>query len=76
MQMIQQSANIISSGREIDVNDVTILDKEKNLFKRGVKEAVWVRIKNSSLNCNSGTRIKFSHYWDRFINTAHSFLPI
>ena len=38
--------HIIESGHQIDVNDVTILDREENWFGRGVKEAVWVRTKS------------------------------
>ena len=67
--------HIIASGHQIDVNDVTILDREKNWFERGVKEAVWVRTKNPSLNCNGGTRITPSYFWDRSINTLRSFSP-
>ena len=36
----------IASGHQIDVNDVTILDRDKNWFERGGKEAEWVRSKN------------------------------
>ena len=34
--------NIIAGGHQIGVNDVTILDREKNWIERGVKEYVWV----------------------------------
>ena len=61
------------SGHQIDVNDVTILDREKNRFERGVKDAVWVRTKNKSLEFNGGTRITLSHFWDRSINTTQIF---
>ena len=37
--------HIIASEHQIDVNFVTILDRQKNWLKRGVKEAVWVRKK-------------------------------
>ena len=40
MEMIQQSSNTIACGNQIDVNDVTILDREDNWFERGVKDAV------------------------------------
>ena len=63
--------NIILSGHQIDVNDVTITDIE-NWFERGVKEAVRV-IKNHSLNCNSGTRITPSHSLDGPINNTQLF---
>ena len=63
--------HIIASGHQIDVIDVTI---EDNCFERGVKEAVWVRTRNPSLNCNNGSRITISHSFDRSINTLCSFL--
>ena len=71
-EMIQQSSNTIFSGHQIDVNDVTMLHREKNLLEHGAKETVWVR-KNSSLNSNSYTRILPSHSWDHSINTLCSF---
>ena len=43
--------HIILSGQQMDVNDVTNLDREKNWLERSVKEAVWVRTKNPPLNC-------------------------
>ena len=49
--------HIFESEHQIDVNDVTILDREENWYERGVKDVVWVRTKNPSLNCNGGTRI-------------------
>ena len=49
--------HIIASGYQIDVNDVTILDREENWFECGVKEAVLVRTKSPSLNCKGGTII-------------------
>ena len=39
--------HIIASGYQIDVNDVTILDREEPWFERGVKEAVLVQKKKS-----------------------------
>ena len=51
----------IIASQQIDVNDVPIMDREENWFERCVKEAVWVRTKNTSLNCNGATRITLSH---------------
>ena len=36
---------IIASGHQVDVNDVTISDREESCCERGVNEAVWVRTK-------------------------------
>ena len=67
--------HIISSGHQIDVNDVTILYREENWFEHGANEAVWVGTTNPSLDCNGGTRITLSLSWDCSINTLHSFSP-
>ena len=53
--------DIIASGDQIDVNDATIFDREENWVELGVKEAVSVRTKNPSLDCNGDTRITPSH---------------
>ena len=37
--------HILASGHQIDLNDVAILDRDKNWFMRGVKEAAWDRKK-------------------------------
>ena len=67
MELIQQSSNITSCGHQIDVNNVTILDKEENWFERGV----WVRTRSPSLYCNGGTRIKLSRSWDHYTAFFH-----
>ena len=65
----------ISSWHQIDVNDVILFDKEKNLFECGVKEVVYVRTKNPSLSCSGSARITLSHSWDHSMNTLRSFSP-
>ena len=57
----------MASVHQIDVNDVASLDIKEDWFEHGVKEAVWVEIKNPPFNCNSGSRITLSLSWDRFI---------
>ena len=47
----------------------------RNWCERGAKEAVWVRAKNPSINCNGGSRITLSCSWNRSINTLRSFSP-
>ena len=49
-----------------------MLDREENWFERGVKEAVWVRTKNPSLDCNCCTGFTLSHTWHRSINVLHT----
>ena len=60
----------IASGHQIDVNDASIMDKDENWFKRGVKEA-----KNPSLNCNGRTINTLSHSRNSSIDTLRSFYP-
>ena len=64
--------HIILIGHQIDVNDLTIFDRENYWFLCGVKEAVWDRTKSASLYWNEGTRIMILHSWDHSINTLCS----
>ena len=61
------------SEHQIDVSNVTIMNRENNWFERGVKEAVWVRTESRSLDSNGSTRITLSHSWDRSIDTTQLF---
>ena len=56
-----------ASGHKTDLEEVNIIDRETRWFERGVKEAIWVRAENPSLNRSGGVRIKLSHAWDRTI---------
>ena len=58
-----------ASGHKTDLEEVKIIDREIRWFERGVKEAIWVRAENPSLNRSGGVRIKLSHAWDRTIRT-------
>ena len=58
-----------ASGHKADLEEVKIMDRETRWFERGVKEAIWVRAENPSLNRHGGVRIKLSHAWDRTIRT-------
>ena len=58
-----------ASGHKTDLEEVKIIDRETRWFERGVKEAIWVRAENPSLNRSGGVRIKLSHAWDRTIRT-------
>ena len=75
MEICQQSLTKNLSGHQIHVNVVTILDREENGFEHDVREAVWVKTKNLSLNSNSYTRITPSHSLDHSINTLCRFSP-
>ena len=56
-----------TSDHSFDIKDVTILDREDRWFERGVKESVWERIENPSLNRRGGLRFKLSRAWDKSI---------
>ena len=62
-------------SHHVDINDVNILDREKNWFEHGVNEVAWVRTYNPSINCNGDTRITLSHSLGRSIDTLRSFSP-
>ena len=56
-----------ASGHKFDLEEVKILDRENRWFERGVKEAIWVRAHEPSLNRSGGVRSNLSHAWDRTI---------
>ena len=56
-----------ASGHSFDIQDVHILDRDSRWFERGVKEAIWVRHEQPSLNRSGGVRVKLSHGWVRVI---------
>ena len=63
------------TGHKVAITDFRVLDKEEDWHKRGVKEAIWERIKEPSLNKKGGLRFNLSHTWDRPLQQfSHSFL--
>ncbi|KAJ0057566.1 hypothetical protein NL108_009329 [Boleophthalmus pectinirostris] len=52
-------------GHSFEDSEVQILAREKNLFERGVKEAIFVKKENPSLNRNGGLR----HYLSPIYNS-------
>ena len=53
-----------STGHQIDPEDVIILDREERWFERGVREAIWERVEQPSLNKRGGLRFQLSRTWD------------
>ena len=43
-----------STGHKVNVKNIRILEKEDNWFRRGIKEAIYIRANNSSLNRDQG----------------------
>ena len=62
--------HISQTGHIISDKDVKILSKEENWYKRGVKEAVFERLENPSLNRRGGLRHNLSHTWDRALRAT------
>ena len=65
-------SHLHASGHRFDTEDVCILDRESRWYDRGVKEAVWIRAEDPSLNRSGGTRVNLSHGWDRVIRDIPS----
>ena len=57
--------HIIASEHQIDVIDVTILDREENWCERDVNEAVWVRTKKSLI------KLRYKNYAFTFLGSLH-----
>ena len=57
--------HIKTSGHSFNPEEVVILDKEERWFERGVREAIWERVEQPSLNKKGGLRFLLSHAWDR-----------
>ena len=53
------------SGHSFKDSDIVILDRENRWFERGVREAIYERVENPSLNKPGGLRFKLSHVWDQ-----------
>ena len=47
---VSNHIHIESPGHHIDLDEVKILDREPRWFERGVKEAIYIKVNNSTLN--------------------------
>ncbi|XP_068685018.1 uncharacterized protein [Montipora foliosa] len=63
-----------STGHAFTLTDVLVLDREDHWHRRGVKEAIWERVENPSLNRKGGLRHSLSHTWDRTVRLIGSCL--
>ena len=57
-----------STGHQIDPEEVIVLDREERWFERGVREAIWERIEQPSLNKQGGLRFQLSNTWNQSLN--------
>ena len=53
-------------GHSVNIQNAKILDREPRWFERGVKEAIYIRAEQPSLNKDGG-RHQLPHIWDRLI---------
>ncbi len=60
-------SHLQAEGHSFNTQDVVILDREERWHERGVKEAIWERIEEPSLNKKGGLHFLLSHTWDRAI---------
>ena len=47
---VSQHIHIESPGHKVKLDEVKILDRDSRYFERGVKEAVYIRVNQPSLN--------------------------
>ena len=59
--------HIVSHKHRLDISKYKQLDTELDYFKRGIKEAIYIRKHKPSLNRDSG-RHNLPHAWDRLID--------
>ncbi|KAI8508120.1 hypothetical protein Bbelb_143600 [Branchiostoma belcheri] len=53
-KQVSQHIHIESPGHTVDLEGVRILDTEQDYFKRGIKEAIYIRALQPSLNRDGG----------------------
>ncbi|KAI8482322.1 hypothetical protein Bbelb_399130 [Branchiostoma belcheri] len=53
-----------NQGHSFKLEATDILDREPRWYERGVKEAIYERIYNPTLNRKGGLRIELSSTWD------------
>ena len=56
-----------ATGHSFKTENVIIMDRDTRWHQIGIKEAIWVRAEQPSLNRNGGTRHNLPHAWDRVI---------
>ena len=65
---VSQHINIESPGHKIDLEKVKILDRKPRWFERGVKEVIYIRINQLTLNKDGG-RYKLPNVYDPFLTS-------
>ena len=68
--------HLVKENHTFDIdNDVTILDREADWRRRGIKEAIYERIENPTLNRRGGLRFNLPHSWDVVLKGVPRRLP-
>ena len=57
-----------SSGHEISMENFQIIGREENIMAKTIKEAMYTRVNNPTLNRNFG-KYNLPHIWDRVLFT-------
>ena len=65
---VSQHIHIESPGHRVDLESVKILDREPKYFERGVKEAIYIRMNQPSLNKDGG-RYKLPKVYDPLLKS-------
>ena len=55
------------TGHDISVEHFNIVGREENNLKRAIKEALYIRVNNPSLNRNVG-KYHLPHIWDEVLD--------
>ena len=58
------------TGHVLHSKGVKILDNERDWRRRGIKEALWERVEDPTLNRKGGLRFSLSHTWDRALSSV------
>ena len=62
--------HVARENHVIDWKNATILDKEENKKARWIKEAIWIRSKDNTMNRDGGTYL-LSNIFDPLLKTTH-----
>ncbi|XP_072042908.1 uncharacterized protein [Amphiura filiformis] len=65
---VSKHIHIESPGHQVDLEQVKILDREPKYFERGVKEAIYIRVNQPSLNRDGG-RYQLPRVYDQVLGS-------
>ena len=65
---MSEHIHLESPGHQVDINGEKVFDKENSPFERGVKEAIYIRAYQPTLNRNAG-RHQLSHMYNNILRT-------